>query len=126
MAPATYEANLDPVASVALRREGCLIGWVLAQPVARPMPGVPDGRHSLYYASAYIDEALAATGSLVGGYYHAFSRQGAAYGMESIACLHTTMPRMQAMVRRRFGPMALRVDETFESRLVAARAGVSF
>ncbi|MGH7043347.1 MAG: GNAT family N-acetyltransferase [Acetobacteraceae bacterium] len=117
MDPKHYVANLDPVASLAVRREEVLVGWVLAQPVGnRKLPGVPAGRHCLYYASAYIDERMAPTGLLVAGYYHSYRRQAAHYGEGSVAALHSGLPRMQTMIRRRFGPIALCVEEVFESR----------
>jgi GNAT superfamily N-acetyltransferase len=117
--------SVDQDVSVAVRRSGNLIGWVVARPVARPIPGVPAGRHALYYTSAYIDESVAATGLLVGAYFTAYERQAARYGRSSVAALHTNMPRMQAMVRRRFAPIAFRVDEVFESRLALGQGGAA-
>ena len=120
-----WMTSLDQDVSVAVRRSGDLIGWVVARPVARTVPGVAAGRHALYYTSAYIDESVAATGLLVGAYFTAYERQAARYGRSSVAALHTNMPRMQAMIRRRFGPIAFRVDEVFESRLALGHRGAA-
>jgi GNAT superfamily N-acetyltransferase len=120
-----WMTGLDQDVSVGVRRSGDLIGWVAARPVARPIPGVPAGRHALYYTSAYIDEPVATTGLLVGAYFTAYERQAARYGRSSVAALHTNMPRMQAMVSRRFAPIAFRVDEVFESRLALVNGGAA-
>jgi GNAT superfamily N-acetyltransferase len=121
-----YEDNLDLDVSLAVRRNDELVGWVLAQPVKRPPPSAPANHHSMYYPSAYIDEALAHKGLLIGGYYRAFRRQATAYGAASLAALHTAAPRMMRMVRRRFAPMALCVDEIYVSMIdVAADAAPS-
>lgn len=106
-----------PECSVAVRRGGALVGWVVAEQAAGvPLPGYRD-RPAVTYRSAYLRPDLWHTGALVGAYWHAFDRQAALMGPQSIAIYHTCLPRMMAMVRRRFGPLHLKVDEAWELRL---------
>lgn len=106
-----------PECSVAVRRDGALVGWVMAEQAPTvPLPGYRD-RPAITYRSAYLRADLWHTGALVGAYWHAFDRQAALLGARSIAIYHTCLPRMMAMVRRRFGPLHLRVDEAWELKV---------
>ncbi len=115
MAPALCAGRVEPACSIAVRRDGALVGWVLgerAEGVA--LDGYRD-RPAIYYRSAYLSRPLWHTGLLVGAYWHAYARQAEAFGPRSIATFRTAMPRMMALVRRRFAPISLRIDETFET-----------
>ncbi|MBK1837293.1 GNAT family N-acetyltransferase [Azospirillum sp. YIM B02556] len=114
MHPDLRAERIEPACSIAVRRQGVLVGWVLAERTDRvPIDGYRD-RPAIDYRSAYLARHLWHTGVLVGAYWHAYARQVAAFGPTSIAMFGTIFPRMMALVRRRFAPISLRVDETFE------------
>jgi GNAT superfamily N-acetyltransferase len=108
---APYVQKLDPQCSLQVRRSGVLVGWVVATPVQNAMLARYRDRVCRLYVCAFLDRNLWHTAVLVAGYYHAFSRQVAAYGEDTIANYHSIFPRMMAMTRRRFAPIALRLDE---------------
>ncbi|MES2495435.1 MAG: hypothetical protein V4618_04945 [Pseudomonadota bacterium] len=118
--PLQHAARIEPAVSLAIRREGVLLGWILGERLVRSIgPGsmVPDVT-SINYFAAYCDEAVASRGLLIGAFFHSFSRQAAAFGPRSRATYITKpiMPQMVALSRRRFAPMADYVDEVFVSR----------
>jgi hypothetical protein len=84
---------------------------VVATPARNAMLARYADRVCRLYASANLDRGLWHTGVLVAGYYHAFARQAAAYGEDTIASYFTCLPRQMAMTRRRFAPIALQLDE---------------
>ena len=106
--------GLEPRVSVVLRRAGRPVGWVVGRHARAPMT---DGRPvpAIGYSSAFVEPALARRGVLIGGFWHAFTRQAAAFGPESIAVYQTPTPRMIALSRRRFAPIALETNEVFAS-----------
>jgi hypothetical protein len=112
---ARYEARLDPVCSLQVRRGGVLVGWVVATPVRNAMLARYGDRVCRLYACANVDRGLWHTGVLVAGYYHAFARQAAAYGEDALANYFTAWPRQMAMTRRRFAPIALQLNEIFSA-----------
>lgn len=103
--------RIDPVCSLKIHRHGRLVGWIVAEPLANALAAEYPDRICRHYVTAYLDEALWHTGVMLAGYYHAFSRQAAAYGERSIANYFSNMPRQMELSRRRFAPMALRWDE---------------
>ena len=114
MHPDVRAERIEPACSIAVRRRGMLVGWVLAERAESvPLDGYRD-RPAIDYRSAYLARSLWHTGMLVGAYWHAYARQVAAFGPNSIAMFGTMFPRMMSLVRRRFAPISLRVDETFE------------
>ncbi|CAO3438030.1 GNAT family N-acetyltransferase [Azospirillum doebereinerae] len=114
MLPDIGAGRIEPACSIAVRRHGVLVGWVLGERTDRvPLDGHRH-RPAVYYRSAYLTRPLWHTGVLVGAYWHAYARQTAAFGPDSLAMFCTVFPRMMALVRRRFAPISLRVDETFE------------
>jgi GNAT superfamily N-acetyltransferase len=115
MDPARYSAAIDPACSLAVRRAGELVGWVLAVPLSGTMVAAYGERVSRHYVSAYLDEPLWSTAALVVGYCIAFGRQVAAYGTHSLAMYYSSLPRMQALTRRRFAPFALKFSEILET-----------
>jgi len=117
--PRRFLDTLDPGCSIAIRRGEALVGWVITETgAARLGPGTTDPEAvSVYYPENYLDEALWSAGLSIGAYFHAFSRQAALYGPRSLA-IYRTHPgagRMLAFTRRRFAPMADRVDTIFSS-----------
>lgn len=114
MHPDIRADHVVPACSVAVRQHGALVGWVLGERAERvPLDGCRD-RPAIHYRSAYLARRLWHTGMLVGAYWHAYARQAEVFGPASIAMFATVFPRMMALVRRRFAPISLRVDETFE------------
>ncbi len=116
MAPEADPETFDPACSIAVRREGQLIGWVVAEGLPVITLDAYRNRKGVSYRSAYLTQKLWHTGLMVGAYRAAFEAQVNAYGPDSIAVFHTGIPRMAAMVRRRFGPIALQVDEHWRTR----------
>jgi GNAT superfamily N-acetyltransferase len=114
-----FESTIDPVCSLQIRRAGELVGWIAATPYQGPIVKRHGDRVGRWYRSAYIDETLWRSAGLIAGYCHAFSRQGAAYGNDSIATYFTDFPSQMALTRRRFKPIALSVEEIHEvSKLI--------
>lgn len=101
----------DPRISLLLRRGDELVGWVMgAERPERMMD-----RTTVYYPSAYLDEALWPTGLLMAGYCLATSRQAEVFGPDSIGLFDTYMPRKRSIVHKRLAAHAFRADEYFQS-----------
>lgn len=103
-----FAPHCDPAISVALRRHGELVGWVLGE-------SNEPGLH--HYTSGHVRPDLQRRSWLIAG-IHAVSRlQCAAYGPDSVGVFETfgTNAPMVAFMQRRLGPTALWVDERFES-----------
>ncbi len=118
--PQQHASRIEPEVSIAIRRDGALTGWVLGERMSYGMGRgtLLDDAVSIHYFAAYCDEALAKSGLLIGGYFHAFARQAASFGPKSRAVYVTSpsMPGMLALTQRRFAAIAERVDEIFTSR----------
>ena len=110
----SFVADIDPVCSLLIRRAGELVGWIVATPFQGALAARYGQRIGRWYRSAYVDESLWRSAVLIAGYYHAFSRQGAAYGSDSIATYFTDFPGQMALTRRRFASMALSMEEIHE------------
>lgn len=122
MHPSVRAECIEPACSIAVRRHGALVGWVLGERAdSVPLDGYGH-RPAVYYRSAYLARSLWHTGVLVGAYWHAYARQTAAFGPDSLALFCTAFPRMMALVRRRFAPISLRIDETFEMTRTPVRS----
>lgn len=106
--------GLEPKVSVVLRKNGVPIGWVVGRHSVVPLE---NGRPvaAIGYSSAYVKPALARRGVLIAGFWHAFSRQADAFGPDAIAVYQTPTPRMIALSRRRFAPIALEAREVYAS-----------
>ena len=99
--------------SIAIRRDGHLVGWLLAAETNRPLLGMTSDAPAIRYLEAYLDPAYRKGGIMVGAYYHCYSRQMALLGRDSIAIYYTShdsRPRMAALTLRRFAPIAERVE----------------
>lgn len=109
-----FAADIDPACSLHVRRSGELLGWVAATAFQGATVTRYGNRIGRLYRSAYIDECLWRTAALIAAYHHAVSRQGFAYGNDSIATYFTEFPGQMALTRRRFAPIALSIDEIHE------------
>jgi GNAT superfamily N-acetyltransferase len=99
--------------SIAIRRDGHLVGWLLAAETNRPLLDTTSNVPAIRYLEAYLDPAYRRGGIMVGAYYHCYSRQMALLGRDSIAIYYTShdsRPRMAALTLRRFAPIAERVE----------------
>lgn len=99
--------------SIAIRRDGRLVGWLVAAETHRPLLDGTTKEPAIRYLEAYIDPLHRQSGIMVGAYYHCYARQLALLGRDSIAVYYTShenRPRMVALTQRRFEPIAERVD----------------
>lgn len=104
--------------SIVIRRNGRLVGWVLAAETHRPLLDGAINEPAIRYLEAYLDPAHRQGGIMVGAYHHCYSKQMAKLGRDSIAVYYTsheTRPRMVALSQRRFAPIAERVDAILSS-----------
>jgi GNAT superfamily N-acetyltransferase len=114
-----HAAGAHPEVSCWLRRGGETVGWVIGAPSTRRFAGRP----VVYYASAYLDEALWHTALTIAGYCHVSAGQAVAFGEDSVLMADTPMPRQQAMLRGRFAPTAMRLEDTYETSKPLAAGG---
>jgi GNAT superfamily N-acetyltransferase len=99
--------------SITIRRDGRLVGWLVAAETHRPLLDGPTNEPAIRYLEAYIDPLHRQSGIMVGAYYHCYAKQMALLGRDSIAVYYTShenRPRMVALTRRRFAAIAERVD----------------
>lgn len=99
--------------SIAIRRDGQLVGWLLAAETRRSLLDANADGTAIRYLEAYLDPAYRQSGIMVGAYYHCYSRQMALLGRESVAVYYTShesRPRMVALSLRRFAPIAERAE----------------
>jgi len=112
MSPTCWEGLIESRASIAVRREGELVGWVLT------MLDTTGAEPTLSCESGYVRHDLWRTGVLVEAYYHAYSEAAKHFGPGTIVRFSTgpRMPGMMALTRRRFAPVSLWVDDWLVSR----------
>jgi len=103
LGPVALTDRISPAFSTLIRRQGVLVGWVLASETAE---------RSIRYEEAFLDPVYWHSGITIGAYHHCYARQAALLGRDSIATYYTnsTRPRMVALTRRRFTPIADRID----------------
>lgn len=119
--PVPEAERFEPCCSIVIRRGRQLVGWVTAETgKAVPLSGYRS-RPVIIYRSAYITRELWHGGWLLGGYRAVLAAQAAHYGPASIAQFYTSTPRKMQMVRRRFSPIALQVDEHWVMRSATGR-----
>ena len=102
--------------SIAVRRDGHLVGWLLATESHRPLVEGDADVPTVRYLEAYLDPAYREGGVMVAAYYHCYSKQMALLGRDSVAVYYTSYdsrPRMVALTLRRFAPIAERVETIF-------------
>lgn len=117
--------QLEQRVSCIVRREGELIGWVLAGPSRQRWSALSEGRTTqdtqdaslIEYFEAYLDPRYWHTAIAVGAYHHCYSRQVEFFGPQSLALYYTgpSRPRMVHLTRRRFAPIAERVETIWRS-----------
>lgn len=107
--------------SIAIRRRGRLIGWLMATPADRTFVEADHpGRDlpALRYLEAFVDPDYWHSGITVAAYHHCYARQAQAFGHHSLAIYYTSpgRPRMVALTRRRFAALADRLETIFAFR----------
>ncbi len=105
--------------SLFIRRGGELVGWVLAGPSDRAAISRLYGSDApaIEYYEAFLDPAYWHTAVAVGAYYRCYKAQADQLGHGSVAIYYThpKRPRMVHLTRRRFAPIADRVETVFSS-----------
>jgi GNAT superfamily N-acetyltransferase len=118
LAPQYWAAEFQDGESIVLTLEGKVAGWMLAclEPEANGPP-------TLHIRSAYVRRDLWRSGILAGAYHEITRRHAERFGAAALVYFATTpsYPGMMALVRRRFAPAALRLDEWLVSTKWLAR-----
>ena len=114
MSPKSWTGHIEPRVSIAIRRGSELVGWMLFR------LDTTDPEPTLYCETAYIQHDLWRTGILAAGYLHGYRAVAEHFGPHAIVRFFTVprMPGMMALVRRRFAPVSLWVDDWLFSRKV--------
>lgn len=112
--PVALAQTIAPAFSTLIRRQGVLVGWVLAAETesSGAIAQSNVGEQAIRYLEAFLDPAYWHSGITIGAYYHCYARQAALLGRNSIAVYYTnpTKPRMVAITRRRFASIADRIE----------------
>lgn len=121
--PLNHALPFDDDLSLIIRRHGVLVGWLLAirEEVYRGAHAVSDTAQPMVrYLEAYLDPAYWHSGVMIGAYFHCYQKQAQLFGPESVAVYYTNqkLPRMVALTRRRFAPIA----DRFEISLCATKS----
>jgi len=108
LAPPYWAAELQDGESLVLTLDGGVAGWMLA--CLEPEPAGPP---TLHVQSAYVRRDLWRSGILAVAYHEITRRHARRFGAAGLVRFATapSYPGMMALVRRRFAPVALRVDE---------------
>ncbi|UNK39980.1 GNAT family N-acetyltransferase (plasmid) [Shinella sp. H4-D48] len=115
LGPLALTDRMAPAFSTLIRREGTVVGWVVAsQPAER----------SIHYDEAFLDPVYWHSGITIGAYHHCYTRQAMLLGRDSVATYYTdpTRPRMVALTRRRFAQVADRVETILAVRTAPAQS----
>ena len=114
LGPIALADRMAPAFSTLIRRQGAVVGWVLARDAAE---------RSIHYDEAFLDPVYWHSGITIGAYHHCYARQAALLGRDSVATYYTdpSRPRMVALTRRRFAPIADRIETILAVRSAAAR-----
>ena len=120
--PVALAQTMAPAFSILIRRQGVLVGWVLAAETesSGAIEQANGGERAIRYVEAFLDPAYWHSGITIGAYHHCYARQAALLGRNSIAVYYTnpTKPRMVAITRRRFASIADRIET-----ILAVRCG---
>jgi GNAT superfamily N-acetyltransferase len=118
LTPQPWREVIEPKTSLAVRRGGRLVGWVLGERIPDTAEGVP----SIHHVAGYVDTELWRTGIMVAAFCHAFARQQTEFGPDSVARFMTSIgtKAMFSFVRRRLSLFATTVDELFVTRKLLA------
>jgi GNAT superfamily N-acetyltransferase len=124
--PRRFLTTHIPDLSFAIRRRGALLGWLIAEPARAALVSSLNIPHGVVvdYKEFYLDAALWQHGYGLGAFYHAFIAQATLFGEDSLAAYltHPGVPRMVALTRRRFAPMAIRFDTIFSCEKYVAES----
>ena len=104
--------------SIVIRRDGHLVGWLLAAETRRPLLDADADVPAIRYLEAYLDPAYRRGGIMIGAYYHCYAKQVALLGRDSVAIYYTSYdsrPRMVALSLRRFAAIAEHVETIFST-----------
>jgi hypothetical protein len=114
LTPQPWQEVIEPKTSLAVRRGQRLVGWVLGERT----PDAAEGVASIHHVAGYVDTELWHTGILVAAGCHAFARQQAEFGPDSIARFMTSVgtEAMFSFVRRRLSPLATTVHKLLVTR----------
>lgn len=109
---AGYEDFADPALSIAIRRHGKLVGFIIGQTLEQN-----DYHH---YTTGYVSRPLQRAGWLLAGLDDVCSRQSVAYGPSSVAVYETPghNPRMIEFMKRRLGGVTLWMNERWSVKKV--------
>ncbi|MCM5551984.1 GNAT family N-acetyltransferase [Pleomorphomonas sp. NRK KF1] len=119
--PIHHGQHLSKDLSLLIRRKGELVGWLLAteaHPAFVDTKRRGSGTPAIRYMEAYLDPAHWNSGIMIAAYYRCYSRQAALLGRDSVAFYYSsseTRPRMVALIRRRFAPLADRIETIFRT-----------
>ncbi|WP_378943101.1 GNAT family N-acetyltransferase [Mesorhizobium sp. ANAO-SY3R2] len=114
MGPVALAQTIAPAFSTLIRRQGAVVGWVLAAEAesSDATEQAKGGEPAIRYLEAFLDPAYWHSGVTIGAYHYCYARQAALLGRDSVAVYYTnpTRPRMVAITRRRFAPIADRIE----------------
>jgi GNAT superfamily N-acetyltransferase len=114
LGPIALMDRMTPAFSTLIRRQGTVVGWVVASQVAE---------RAIHYDEAFLDPVYWHSGITIGAYHHCYARQAMLLGRDSVATYYTdpNQPRMVALTRRRFAPIVDRIETILAVRMAAAR-----
>lgn len=104
-----FEPYADPALSVALRRDGRLVGWIHCE------SKIAEGYH--HYVTGFVESSLQGRGWLLAGLESVCRLQAAAYGPGSVAVYETPgyNTPMLAFMEKHLTPVCLWTDDRFIS-----------
>jgi len=107
--PMVWEANADPALSLALRRKGILVGWVLAE---NYLPNY------IHYVCGWVEPELQRLGWLMAALFRVCEQQLRICGPHTTAVYETPSgnTRMVRMMKERLSPYTEWMDELMRSR----------
>jgi ribosomal protein S18 acetylase RimI-like enzyme len=112
--PVALAQTMAPAFSTLIRRQGMLVGWVIAAEAesSGAIEQALGGERAIRYLEAFLDPAYWHSGITIGAYHHCYARQAALLGRNSVAVYYTnpSRPRMVAITRRRFASIADRIE----------------
>ncbi len=114
-----HEKYAEPPVSIALRRHGEIVGWVLGE--REP------GTGHFHYTKGYVVPELQRTGWMIGGLLEVCRRQAEAFGPDSVAVYETpahNTPMIQFMQKRLSPRGPLWTDVRYRSEKQLQPAGV--
>lgn len=115
LSPSRQAQALDLSTSIAIVRQGAIVGWVLAgQPQHRF-----DASLGIRWPAAYVTEDLWRTGVLIRACWHSLALAGERHGADVTAMFYAVLPAILSMARRRLADVAV-VTDIIEARKTIA------